>query len=142
MAVRRRILAAFDVDNTINTKFLESAVFEKINPLVRSKYVEGNKPWEERVMNAMSKHSYSLAEVTNHIKGIGIVPGMENMFSNLHSKGVDIIILSGGNDLMVKIYLEHWGLDKYFKQIIANRMQETNGQLMYRPVSKVAPCIP
>lgn len=61
MALRKRMLAAFDMDNTINTLFLESSVFEKINPLVRSKYIEGNKPWEERVMNAMSKHSYSLS---------------------------------------------------------------------------------
>lgn len=56
----KRVLAAFDMDNTINTKFLESAVFEKINPISRDRYIEGKKPWEERVMNAMSMHSYNL----------------------------------------------------------------------------------
>lgn len=141
MALRRRILAAFDMDNTINTKVLESAIFEKINPMVRSKYIEGRKPWEERVMNAMSKHSYSLQEVTEHIKGVGLITGMKGMFANLKEKGVDIIILSGGNDLMVKIYLQQQGLDQYFSGIIANRLQESGGQLMYRPVSKVSPCI-
>ena len=43
---------------------------------------------------------------------------------------------------MVKIYLEQQGLTEYFSGIIANRMQESAGQLMYRPVSKINPCVP
>ena len=142
MSLRKKCLAAFDMDNTINTVFLEGAIFEKINPLVRDKYINGKKPWEERVMNAMSKHTYNLQEVTNHIKKIGIVPGMKDMFFNLKSKGVELIILSGGNDLFVKTYLEQQGLSECFTSIIANRMQDSHGQLMYRPVAKAAPCIP
>lgn len=119
----RKTLAAFDVDNTINTKFLESAVFEKINPIVRDKYIEGRKSWEERIMTATSKHPYTLQEVTDHIKNIGIVPGMKETFDNLKSKGVDIIICSGGNDLMIKIYLEQQGLNKHVSAILSNRMK-------------------
>ena len=71
-----------------------------------------------------------------------IVPGMKDMFFNLKSKGVELIILSGGNDLFVKTYLEQQGLSECFTSIIANRMQDSHGQLMYRPVAKAAPCIP
>jgi hypothetical protein len=45
MSLRRRALAAFDMDNTINTVFLEGAIFSKINSLVRDKYIKGKKPW-------------------------------------------------------------------------------------------------
>lgn len=138
----KRTLAAFDMDNTINTRFLESAIFEKINPISRDKYIQGRRPWEERVMNAMSKHPYTLEEVTHHISKIGIVPGMKSLFSNLKSKGVDLIILSGGNDLMIKTYLEQQEINQYFSGIIANRMQESAGMLLYRPVSKLTPCVP
>lgn len=138
----KRALAAFDMDNTINTRFLEGAVFSKINPISVDKYVNGRKPWEERVMNAMSMHPYSLQDAKDHISQIGIVPGMKNMFANLKSKGVDLIILSGGSDLLIKIYLEQQGISQYFSAIVANRMQESAGMLVYRPVSKTAPCNP
>ena len=136
------MLAAFDVDNTMNTLFLESALFTKINSKNRDKYIDGRKPWEERVMNAMSMHPYTLEEVTNHIKTIGIVPGIAPMLNNLKDKGVDLIVLSGGSDLLVKIWLEQQQLGHIFQDIIANRMQESSGMLMYRPMTKVAPCIP
>jgi phosphoglycolate phosphatase-like HAD superfamily hydrolase len=44
------------------------------------------------------------------------------MLNNLNSKGVENIIISGGNDLFIKIYLKEHGLDKYFSAIIANKM--------------------
>ena len=142
MTLRKKVLAAFDVDNTINTYFLESLFFSKINASVRNKYMEGRKPWEERVSNAMSMHQYSLSDATEYVKGIGMVPGMKTTLENLKARDVDIIVLSGGSDLLVKLYLEHHGVSHYFKDIIANRLQESAGMLMYRPVPKVSPCLP
>lgn len=56
------------------------------------------------------------------------------MLINLNRKGVENIIISGGNDLFIKIYLEQNGLDKYFSAIIANKMTEINGKLVYKPL--------
>ena len=122
-------LMIFDMDQTILDLDTEFSCVEKYAPdlvkemngdlYVKDHWIEFN----NYIYKRMKNNNVTWEQISQYFKDMKLSPKFEELFNYIkaHSSKYDCIIVSGNNDIVIKIVLESHNLKDCFKKILCNK---------------------
>ncbi|CAL7944677.1 unnamed protein product [Xylocopa violacea] len=127
--MHRSNLIAFDFDHTIandNTDIVARKLLpkEKLPDSVKDLYrSNGWITYMGKIFELLHSNSIDIKQVKNAIANIPIVPGIDTLLKELHSRGCEIIIISDSNTLFINEWLKSKNLTYAIAEIFTNPAQ-------------------
>lgn len=124
--MHRSVLVAFDFDHTIadnNTDIVARKLLpkEKLPDSVKDLYrSNGWIAYMGKIFELLHVNSIGVNQIKAAIAGIPVVPGVETLLRELHSRGCEIIIISDSNALFISEWLTSKQLDHVIAETFTN----------------------
>ncbi|XP_071447513.1 pyridoxal phosphate phosphatase PHOSPHO2-like [Hetaerina americana] len=122
----KRLLAAFDFDNTIiegNSDIVVKNLLpdEELTEDVRCLYKsDGWTAYMRRIFQLLHGSNFSPSDILSAVRNVPFTPGMKELLKWLHEVNGETIIISDSNSVFINDYLQNSSLDKCVTKVFTN----------------------